>query len=447
MTHLGKPPGTFLTARAAWTSSESMRAYVALAVGLSAGSCSSPEETPVDSTVVRDSAGVEIVLDFATPRWPEGEGLRLSSRPVLQIGTFGGEETALYDVVDALRLEDGTIAVANSGSSEIKFFGATGEFLHSVGSLGDAPGEFQRLRKLDHRAADSLLLAFDHSAQRVTEYLSTGVLVRTVPLPSPASDDGVSERRPRLLTPVGWLDSGILVVRREVRTWERASVPEGETLSTSQGIEQLYLIDRDGQITTLADEVPGTERVARIGVRGRRMSLSTVPVPFLKTFRADAGGDVVVVGNTRAFDIRAYDAWGKLVRIIRRPHPLREVEADDRRAWIEGQLSAVADPAVRNRRRHQYEQMEFPSTLPTFESLVLAEDGQLWVEEFDPAVSPSDESHWSVYDQRGHRLGQVAMPPFFRPFEIGQDYVLGAWKDDMGIEYVRLYDLTSEGSS
>ena len=424
-----------------------MRVRVALAVSLSVASCSSAVETPIDATVVRDSAGVEIVLDVAKPLWPDGEGLRLSSRPVLQIGTIGGEETALYDVVDALRLEDGTITVANSGSGEIKFFGATGEFLHSIGRPGDAPGEFQRLRKLDRRDADGLLLAFDYWAQRVTEYLSTGVLVRTVPLSSPAGDaGGISEPGPRLL-PIGWLHSGTLVARREVRTGEpTTSLREGERLSTSQGTVQLYLIDRDGRTTALVDEVPGDERVARIGVLDRQVSLSTVPVPFLKTFQGDAGGEAVVVGNTRTFDIRAYDARGKLVRIIRRPRPLREVEADDRRAWIDRRLSAVADPIVRNQRRRQYEQMAFPSTVPTFESLVLGEDGQLWVEEFDAAVSPSEESLWSVYDQRGHRLGQVAMPPLFRPFEIGQDYVLGVWRDDVGIEYVRLYDLTSGGT-
>ena len=418
---------------------------MALAVGLFAASCSAPEENPIDSTVVRDSAGVKIVLDVAQPLWPDGEGLRLSSRPALQIGTVEGEETALYDVVDALRLEDGTIAVANSGSGEIKFFGATGEFLHSVGRLGDGPGEFQRLRKLDHRQPDSLLLAFDYWAQRVTEYLSDGVLVRTVPLSSPASDTtGVSERGARLL-PIGWLHSGTLVVRREVRTREPRAVGEGERLLTSQGTVQLYLIDRDGRTAALVDEVPGDERVARISVLGRQVSMRTVPVPFLKTFQGDAGAEVIVVGNTRTFDIRTYDAQGRLVRIVRRPSALREVDAGDRRGWIDAQLSAVADPTVRSRRRRQYEQMAFPSTLPTFESLVLGKDGVLWVEEFNPAGSPSDESHWSVYDQRGHRLGQVAMPPLFRPFEIGQDYVLGVWKDDVGIEYVQLYDVTSGG--
>ncbi len=420
-----------------------MGVRVALAVGLSAASCSSAEETPIEATVVRDSAGVEIVLDVAKPLWPEAEGLRLSSRPVLQIGTIAGEETALYDVVDALRLEDGTIAVANSGSGEIKFFGATGEFLHSIGRPGDAPGEFQRLRKLGRRDADSLLLAFDYWAQRVTEYLSAGVLARTVPLSSPAGAAGaISEPGPRL-SPIGWLHSGILVARREVRTGEPTTLREGERLSTSQGTVHLHLVDRDGQTTAIVDEVPGDERVARIGVLDRQVSLSTVPVPFLKSFQGDAGGKAIVVGNTRSFDIRAYDARGKLVRIIRRPHPLREVEATDRRAWIDGQLAAVTDPIVRNRRRRQYEQMAFPSTVPAFESLILGEDGQLWVEEFDPADSPSVESLWSVYDQRGHRLGQVVMPPLFRPFEIGRDYVLGVWRDDVGIEYVRLYDLIS----
>ncbi len=211
-------------------------------------------------------------------------------------------------------------------------------------------------------------------------------------------------------------------------------------LLASQSTAQLYLIDRDGRATAIADEFLGDERVMRLGASEGQLSLRAVPVPFLKTFEGDAGGKIVVVGNTGTFDIRAYDETGRLVRIVRRPPPLREVGASDREAWIDGQLAGVADPVVRNRWRRQYEDMAFPSTMPAFASLLLGEDGKLWVEEFDPLVAASDESQWTVYDQRGHRLGPVVMPPGFRPLEIGRDYVLGVWKDDVGVEYVRLYD-------
>lgn len=288
-----------------------------------------------------------------------------------------------------------------------------------------------------------MLLAFDSRAQRVTEFLSDGVLVRTVPLPSLSSDAGSASARAPMLSPVGWLRSGALVVSRSVQTSDRdRSLQEGERLLTTKSSVQLYLIE-DGQIPPFGGNVSETQSVARFNFDGSRMTMQPIRVPFSKTFQVDAGGGGTVAGNTGIFDIRTYDALGKLVRIIRRPDPPREVDADARQAWIDALLSTDEDPTVRNRRRRQYEQIEFPSTLPAFKSLVSAEDGRLWVEEFDPAVSASDESSWSVYDQRGYRLGQVAMPPRFRPLEIGEDYVLGVWRDDSDVEYVQLYDLAA----
>ena len=35
----------------------------------------------------------------------------------------------------------------------------------------------------------------------------------------------------------------------------------------------------------------------------------------------------------------------------------------------------------------------------------------------------------------------MPLPAGFRPHEIGLDYLLGVWKDELGVEYVQLYDL------
>lgn len=426
--------------RAARVHSLSLWVLAALAIGLATASCTSPQESPAES-VVRDSAGVKIVLDAGEPLWRDDERPRLSQRPILQIGTADGEQgTVLHDVVDAIRLADGAIVVANAGSSEIRFFGPAGEFLYSVGQGGNGPGDFQRLMALGYAEQDSMLLAFDHWTVRVTEYGRDGNFVRTV---APATaEGGRASDGGRRLVPLGWLRSGTLATRRALRDpGVTAPRRDGESLLTIRGTVDLGFFDRDGRPTAGVDGLPGDERVARVGVSGTEVFLSSVPVPFLKTFAGAASADRVVVGNTERFDLRVYDASGDLVLIIRRPGPPREVGAGDRQAWIDGQLSGVSDPVVRNRQRRQYERMAFPSTMPSFRSLDLGDDGRIWVEEFDPAAFPSDGSRWTVYDRRGQRLGQVAMPPRFRPLEIGHSYVLGVWRDDLGIEYVRLYGL------
>jgi hypothetical protein len=41
----------------------------------------------------------------------------------------------------------------------------------------------------------------------------------------------------------------------------------------------------------------------------------------------------------------------------------------------------------------------------------------------------------------GRILARVQMPSKFRVQEIGEDYVLGVWRDDLDVESVRVYGL------
>ena len=38
-------------------------------------------------------------------------------------------------------------------------------------------------------------------------------------------------------------------------------------------------------------------------------------------------------------------------------------------------------------------------------------------------------------------LGEVETPPEFQVFQIGSDFVLGRWTDDLDVEQVQLYKL------
>ena len=48
---------------------------------------------------------------------------------------------------------------------------------------------------------------------------------------------------------------------------------------------------------------------------------------------------------------------------------------------------------------------------------------------------------WSVFDPEGRLLGTVVTPEDFAPKHIGDDFVLGVWKDEVDVERVRLYPL------
>lgn len=48
---------------------------------------------------------------------------------------------------------------------------------------------------------------------------------------------------------------------------------------------------------------------------------------------------------------------------------------------------------------------------------------------------------WDVFDPEGRWLGGIAMPVGLEVTEIGEDYILGIWKDDLDVAYVRMYEL------
>ena len=50
-------------------------------------------------------------------------------------------------------------------------------------------------------------------------------------------------------------------------------------------------------------------------------------------------------------------------------------------------------------------------------------------------------SRWTVFDSQGVMLGVVQTPPAFLVYQIGADFVLGSWSDELDVEHVRLYEL------
>ena len=87
--------------------------------------CGDRIDTIADA-LVRDSSGVRIVENI-NPIWTESEAWRLGPTPSLDIGGADGDpDQQLFRVVDAVRLSDGRIVVANSGSNELLFFAANG---------------------------------------------------------------------------------------------------------------------------------------------------------------------------------------------------------------------------------------------------------------------------------------------------------------------------------
>ncbi len=142
------------------------------------------EHDPASQTIVRDSAGnriVENVLPTADGRtvW------RLSAAPIMQLGVIEGDPAFEFRIISgAVRLSDGTIVVANTGSSELRAYGTDGQHVWSSGRDGEGPGEYHNIGWIAVLEPDTLVV-YDRSLRRVSFIAGDGQFARQVRLESP----------------------------------------------------------------------------------------------------------------------------------------------------------------------------------------------------------------------------------------------------------------------
>jgi hypothetical protein len=381
----------------------------------------------------RDSAGIQIVENTA-PLWSEANAWRLSPSPILDLGGAGADSAhEFYRVAGVVRLTDGTIVVANSGTSQLRYFAADGTTIRSVGREGAGPGEFRTLLSL-HRLPGDSLLAYDPMNRRLTLLDAAGRHVRDVSLPTAMGFV--------LFQLAGRLPDGSYLVHAP-------STPIGpEMLSRPLGAARdsilVLRLDTAGvPVDTLGTFPAGIVEVRNMEMFGRSMPVP-IPIPFTPSTMVAAGPDAVYVGTSDSYEIRVLSPDGALRRLIRREVPARPVTQADRDAMtarmrdLPSQGGAQLAPMMEQFQKAMAE-IDYPETMPAYGSLRLDAEGNLWVAEHSGgAPAPV---HWSVFGPDGRFLGTVTMPERFQVREIGADYVLGELTDETEIEHVLLYQL------
>jgi len=370
---------------------------------------------PDDGVVVRDSTGITIV-ENTDQSWAEGEGWRLSDQPLVTIGVLEGpEEYQLFQAYSAVRLADGRIVVANGGSREMRFYEEDGTFINSVGREGEGPGEFKMLRAIWPARGDSLVVYDYTNSMRISVFGSDGTFGRTFRL------DPASTSIP-LAQDLIW---GNTVVSRS-GIYDSDEVTDGLRRDSA-----LYCThSMDGAVLDTLGRFPGGEMYARS--MGQRQSIG-VSRPYGRRPIAVASSEYWYFGSTDSYQIEGYSHSGSLERIIRRDvanRPVTQELIDEHQR----RLRESGNPEV----SRMWREISLPETMPAHGRMLADADDNLWVQEYRINDEPE---RWTVFDPSGRLLGLVDMPAPGRVTEIGSDYVLGIWTDEMDVEQVRLYEL------
>jgi len=394
--------------------------------GLSASCAESA--APETKAAVRDSAGVRIV-ESAAPAWTEGAAWRLGDRPIVDIGQLDGpDETQLFQVSAASRLSDGSFVLGSFGSDDLRRFSADGRHLWTVGREGEGPGEFMGLTQVVAGPGDTLL-TYDFRQRRISRFGPDGTFLDARPLEGP-SESGFAFVQ-------SLLPDGRAVYTFRVFGGPDGPPPEGEVRRDTLSV---YVSGLPGDSARELGRFPGPEMVVmQAGQTDGGFNITISSSAFARSTEIAAGGSEVWICDTDRFEIRRYGLDGRLQKIVRRAaEPVVVDDALIERAMGE-ELDAADDDNERRLIRRRWEEIPVPATLPAYESLLVDRSGNLWAQEFEVPGAP--ERVWSVFAEDGQWLGRVPFPDRFRPLEIGDDYVIGRYGDELDVEHVQVWEL------
>ena len=397
-------------------------AVVVCVLGLDPGEASG-------QVVTRDSAGVTI-LESPAPLWPKGGGWRVGPRPSRVIGGLAGDEKhpPLHLVRSALRLEDGAIVVANSGTRQLLFFGADGRFQRSAGRSGAGPGEFASLSSILISPGGELLARDDRNARTNRFSASGSYLGETRLAAAPDAPRG---------WPAGVFGDGAWLVEAPAGGGMTRGQP-GETL---QGAVFHYLrYAPDGSF--IARLFSTRNRPRYVQDFGGRSSFPYIPLTPGKPAVVAVGREIHVARGLEA-EIERRDASGKVTGLIRWRGPPRRRTSEIWDRYRKEAPSSLSD----ERRRMRVEDLlkrdlPLPDFVPAFDRLLRDSEGNLWIHRYRLPWDADDE--WDVIDERGRWLGTVTTPRNVTVLQVGSDFILGRHLDGLGVEEIRVHPLRKE---
>ena len=333
--------------------------------------------------------------------------LSVDDSALLTIPGPGSSDTSslLTHPVGAARLADGTIAIADGyGGHEqsIKGFNASGKLIWSAGRHGGGPGEFQVLGWLGQCGGDGVY-TWDVGRARLAQFDSQGKLIREGELPGPPLPVNLTCSRTGTFAMMTSPDQ-MPVPMRAQRIFSRIIVASarGDSLA---GLPEVYL----GQTSPL-----GT--ITRLALSQDRLYLGT--------------GDSAWVDE--------YDLKGKRTGSIRVGGALRPATAHHFDRAIDQMMNIMAGtPANRAMMKKMIlARTKMPDHLPPYTALLTDPRGDLWVV---TTVAGDDSTVLHAFSPGGDSLAMVRLPAGMQIFEVGGDYILGAYTDSTGQEVVAEY--------
>ena len=344
----------------------------------------------------------------------------VSDEPILVIGDKEEDEHHIFSSIrGAGRLSDGSIAVVDRTSAEIRIFDEAGQHLRSMGRRGRGPSEFENPFLLWVTKGDTIWVG-DYRPWRYKLFTAKGEFVREVSL------------EPEYLNPSragGVLDNGYTVNSIRTKSAQNSNFEVADTLVVEVHDPSGKL---DGSLARMYDRPSGT---LREGSNFRQSPL------FSSRALVDAQGSTIALAHGSKPEVRILDSAFNLKTIIRWLDPPRKVTGRDVRAWREDYRDARrSSPFPWSEMDDNTVSRDRPVAdfFPALSTIMIGRDGRIWIHQY---YRPREDRGWLAFDSDGELVCHMARLPASVE-EFGEDYVLLHSGPEFGAETVQLYNLS-----
>ena len=353
---------------------------------------------------------------------PREANLVLSDEPLLRIGMLDGPDEYMFgNISGAIRLEDGSVVVADEQSREVRRFDADGGHVWTSGREGEGPGEYRGLWLL-RGCPGAAVTVYDWRLRRITELDSDGSVVNTRALrgadgPGPYGAPACSPDGDLVVT--DWPDSEENLAVGPFR-WE---------MSLSR--------EQDGSLATLRSGIPGTELYHHGGgISG--------PVTWGKDLAFAVTATGVWYGSADDYQLEHVDWTGRVTRVARWNGPDLVVTREHLNRYRDSQLARYETADERQTfERERWPEIRdgLPERFPAYASkgVLPLTDGSVLVVPHPWRDLGADELHLLGPD--GTWLHRLTIPAGRTLFDAGPGWVLLLEAGEFDEQSAALYEL------
>jgi hypothetical protein len=357
------------------------------------------------------SSGVIRVQGPSEGLWDETSAWSLQER--LRLGSVNQEGPELFGEAWDVELDQlGRVYVLDRLAKAVRVFDREGEFVRSLGREGEGPGEFANPFGLAWDR-DGDLWVVDVHLGRYSVFDTAGAHLREYR----RAVGGYSWPWP------GRFDRGGVLYEASLTGTGRDALVgflPGEDLTPVDSFPDALVIPEGSDFWNLQDE-------RGIG--------AIVSIPFgRKAMWALDERANLWVGHSGTYSVAKRNLQGDTLLLLERPVEPIPVSAAEHDSVVEGLGRYATHPKM--------DLSRIPTTKPFFQSLIPDDAGNLWV----LRQGPGESWFFDVFAGDGAYLGRVdlpVIPSLFPPPTIRGAEMLVVTLDELGVQYVVLYDIAS----